>query len=74
MVKSDALQTHLQSLKSAASLKPLYVFSGDEPLLMMEAIDQLRSAARKMGYTEREVLLQERGFDWSQLLNAGQTK
>lgn len=73
MVKSDALQTHLQSLKSAASLKPLYVFSGDEPLLMMEAMDQLRSTARKMGYTEREVLLQERGFDWSQLLNAGQT-
>lgn len=40
---------------------------------MMEAIDQLRAVARKMGYTEREVLLQERGFDWSQLLNAGQT-
>lgn len=40
---------------------------------MMEAIDQLRAIAKKMGYTEREVLLQERGFDWAQLLNAGQT-
>jgi len=26
-----------------------------------------------LGYTEREVLLQERGFDWSALMNAGQT-
>ncbi len=40
---------------------------------MMEAMDQLRAIARKMGYTERDVLLQERGFDWSELLNAGQT-
>jgi len=40
---------------------------------MMEAMDQLRLAAKKMGYTEREVLLQERGFDWGALLNAGQT-
>jgi len=40
---------------------------------MMEAMDQLRSKARQLGYTEREVMLQERGFDWSALLNAGQT-
>ena len=52
---------------------PLYIFSGDEPLLMMEAMDQLRAIAKKQSYTEREVLLQERGFDWSALLNAGQT-
>jgi len=40
---------------------------------MMEAMDQLRVTAKKMGYTDREVLLQERGFDWSALLSAGQT-
>ncbi|QWE28932.1 DNA polymerase III subunit delta [Polynucleobacter sp. AM-7D1] len=73
MVKSDALQVHLKSLNSVASLKPLYIFSGDEPLLMMEAMDQLRATAKKMGYTDREVLLQERGFDWTALLSAGQT-
>ncbi len=73
MVKGDALLAHLKSLSSAASLKPLYIFSGDEPLLMMEAMDQLRATAKKMGYTDREVLLQERGFDWSALLSAGQT-
>ena len=40
---------------------------------MMEAMDQLRLSAKKLGYTEREVLLQDRGFDWSALLSAGQT-
>ena len=73
MVKVDALQTHLKSLSSGAAMLPLYVFSGDEPLLMMEAMDQLRSAAKKLGFTDREVMVQERGFDWSALMNAGQT-
>jgi len=73
MVKTDAFQAHLKSLTVASHFYPLYVFSGDEPLLMMEAMDQLRSKARQLGYTEREVMLQERGFDWSALLNAGQT-
>ena len=73
MVKVDALQTHLKSFNSGGSMLPLYIFSGDEPLLMMEAMDQLRITAKKLGFTEREVLLQERGFDWSSLLNAGQT-
>jgi len=73
MVKTDAFQSHLKSLTAASTFHPLYIFSGDEPLLMMEAMDQLRSKARELGYTEREVMLQERGFDWSALLNAGQT-
>ena len=73
MVKADTLQAHLKALGSASAVQPLYVFSGDEPLLMMEAMDQLRFTAKQLGYTEREVLLQERGFDWSALMNAGQT-
>ena len=73
MVKVDALQAHLKSLNAGGVMGPLYIFSGDEPLLMMEAMDLLRSVAKKLGFTEREVLLQERGFDWSALLNAGQT-
>ena len=73
MVKVDALQAHLKSLSSGAVMSPLYIFSGDEPLLMMEAMDQLRSTAKKLGFTDREVMMQERGFDWSALMNAGQT-
>jgi DNA polymerase-3 subunit delta len=73
MVKTDALKVHLKKLDAGGTMLPLYIFSGDEPLLMMEAMDQLRAVAKKQSYTEREVLLQERGFDWSALLSAGQT-
>ena len=82
MVKGEALQSHLVSLTKASALgqgrsqerfHSLYVFSGDEPLLMMEGIDEFRACARKNGFTEREVLMHERGFDWSALMNAGQT-
>ena len=73
MVKVDALQAHFKLLSSGGAMLPLYVFSGDEPLLMMEAMDQLRSTAKKLGFTDREVMVQERGFDWGSLMNAGQT-
>ncbi len=74
MIKSDAFQVHLTALvKSQQTLKPLYVFSGDEPLLMMEAIDNLRAYAKAQGFSEREVLVQDRYFDWSALITAGQT-
>ena len=46
MIKSDAFHLHLNALvKDQQSFKPLYIFSGDEPLLMMEAIDALRALA-----------------------------
>ena len=74
MIKSDAFHLHLNALvKDQQSFKPLYIFSGDEPLLMMEAIDALRALARTGGFTEREVLVQDRYFDWAALMNAGQT-
>lgn len=52
-------------------LLPLYLLSGDEPLLMQEAADQIRSEARKTGITERELFLVESGFEWNNLLQAG---
>ena len=73
MVKSDAFQTHLAALAKGQSLKPLYIFSGDEPLLMMEAIDALRACAKSQGFTERDVMVQDRYFGWAQLMNSGQT-
>ena len=74
MIKSDAFHMHLTALaKEQHSFKPLYIFSGDEPLLMMEAIDALRALARTGGFTEREVMVQDRYFDWAALINAGQT-
>ncbi len=65
-LRAEQLQAQL-----AKSLAPLYVVHGDEPLLALEAADAVRAAARKAGYREREVFFAERGFDWSELLQAG---
>ena len=46
--------------------------AGDEPLLVGEACDQLRAAARGKGFTERQVFFVERGFDWNELRVATQ--
>ncbi len=64
-LKADQLEQHL-----ARELKPLYVVHGDEPLLALEAADAIRAKARGAGYTLREVLGVERGFDWSTLEQA----
>jgi len=49
-------------------LLPIYVVSGDEPLLVQECCDSIRAAARKSGFSERELLHAEHNFDWGQLL------
>jgi DNA polymerase III subunit delta len=49
---------------------PLYVVHGDEPLLVIEAGDQIRAAARSAGCDDREVLVVEPGFKWEALLGA----
>lgn len=54
-------------------LAPVYLVSGDEPLQQMEVCDAIRAQARQQGVSEREVLHAERGFDWQQLLAAGNT-
>jgi DNA polymerase-3 subunit delta len=54
----------------AKSLLPAYVIHGDEPLLAMEAADAVRAAARKAGFSERQVIEPGRGFDWSEFSHA----
>jgi len=49
-------------------LAPVYIISGDEPLLVQECCDQIRTAARKSGFEERELLHAEHNFDWGLLL------
>jgi DNA polymerase III subunit delta len=58
-LRPGKLASHL-----ADGLAPLYVVHGDEPLLAIEAGDQIRSAARAAGYEEREVLVADAGFKW----------
>lgn len=56
------LSSHLSSGPA-----PVYLVSGDEPLLVDEALDTMRAAAVQHGYTERELHVVERGFDWNEL-------
>ena len=51
----------------ATGLVPFYVLSGDEPLLVDEALEAVRDAAAEAGYHHRESYLVERGFDWQAL-------
>ncbi len=61
------LAPHLQK-----GVKPLYTLHGDEPLLIQEAADAIRAAARAQGYTERTVhTVAGAHFDWSEVLAAG---
>ncbi len=61
------LSQHLQR-----GLKPLYTLHGDEPLLIQEAADAIRAAARAQGHTERTVhTVAGAHFDWSEVLAAG---
>lgn len=53
-------------------LAPLYVLHGDEPLLVIEAADTIRTTARTQGVTEREVIVTHQYFKWDELaLSAG---
>mgnify|MGYP000063501234 CR=1 FL=1 len=54
----------------AKGLAPLYVVGGEEPLLAQEALDAIRAKARAVGYSEREVLDADKGFEWGLLLDA----
>ncbi|MDO4227017.1 DNA polymerase III subunit delta [Neisseria sp.] len=51
-------------------LKPLYVIHGEEDLLRVEALDNLRAAAKKQGYLNREVYTADNAFDWNELLQS----
>ncbi len=67
-IKGDALTRHLER-----GLVPVYTVWGDEPLLVQEACDAIRSAARAAGCSERQVhTVAGAHYDWSSLLGAAQ--
>ncbi len=50
-------------------LLPVYLISGDEPLLVQECCDQVRQAARNAGCTDREVIdTSAPGFKWDEII------
>ncbi len=57
----------------AERLLPVYLVSGDEPLLVGEAVDAIRERARAAGFAEREVFFIERGAAvWDSVQQAAQ--
>jgi len=65
-VNPSQFGVHLQK-----GLASLYTLSGDEPLLIQEALDTLRTAARAQGYSERSVhTASGANFDWGEVLAA----
>ena len=61
-LRTADLESHL-----GKGLQPVYLVTGDEPLLVDEALTAIREAARRAGFSEREVLDADSGFDWGQL-------
>lgn len=57
---ADQLAPHLKR-----GLAPVYLVTGEEPLLVQECVDAVRAAARAQGFGERELQVVEAGFDWA---------
>jgi len=49
------------------NLLPIYLISGDEPLLVQEALDTLREKCKKSGFDERKITEVDKKFDWKSL-------
>ena len=64
--------TLLQQMQQGSPLASLYIVSGDESLLVIEALDALRSAAIQQGFTERTRLILDARSDWTAVLGATQ--
>ena len=76
MARGPSIEGLLRQLEQAAqagrSLDGVYVVSGDEPLLLTEALDGLRAVAGKAGYLERTSLVMDARSDWSMVMGAMQ--
>jgi DNA polymerase-3 subunit delta len=59
----------LQKSLQTKQLSPIFIISGDEPLLSQEAADAVRSTARQLEFTERETFDIDARFDWNLVFN-----
>ncbi|MEJ2643427.1 MAG: DNA polymerase III subunit delta [Gammaproteobacteria bacterium] len=66
------MQVRLEQLDGQLNggLAPVYLLYGEETLLVQEAADAIRARARAEGYSSREVMHVESGFDWNALAQA----
>jgi len=61
-IQANQLSSYLNK-----KLAPCYLVTGDEHLLVAEALDSIRLAARGKGFTSRESHVATRYFDWASL-------
>ena len=61
-IQANQLQSHLQK-----KLASCYLVTGDEHLLVAEALDGIRDTARQQGFASRDLHIATTGFDWSSL-------
>lgn len=61
-VAFQQLESHLRS-----NLASIYLVSGEEPLLVGEALESIRKAAREQEFLERNLHVVDRGFRWTEL-------
>lgn len=54
------------------SLPKVLLINGNEPLIIEEALDGVRTTLKQAGFDERVKYQLETGFDWNQLTGAGQ--
>jgi DNA polymerase-3 subunit delta len=73
--RNERLRLNAEQLPAALTrqLAGIYLISGDEPLLVGEAADAVRAAARAAGYAERSVFFIDRSFAWDELRHASQS-
>ncbi|PIE42864.1 MAG: DNA polymerase III subunit delta [Gammaproteobacteria bacterium] len=58
---ADSLNNHLD-----AALLPIYLVTGDEPLIVQECASLIRAKARQSGFTERKVFHAEGNYNWNE--------
>ena len=65
-ISANQLSSHLKKY-----LSPCYLVTGDETLLVQEALDDIRRKARTEGFDSRDLFVAASGFDWAELSAAG---
>lgn len=64
-LKTEQLASRLPSLNH-----PVFMITGDEPLIKEESSDLLRAHLQQQGFSEREVLHAEANFKWDELIHS----
>jgi DNA polymerase-3 subunit delta len=68
-VYPNRFEQHVQQ----QGLSPFILIFGDEPQQKLDMIDCVRVLAKKNGFEERQTLVADSDFSWSQLIDATQT-